>query len=77
MPTLTVRIRGKSVKKVEQLLKALPMDDVEVLQATETYQQSKAYLKASRQGMLNGTNPTVSLQELNENSEKVISLHEN
>lgn len=77
MPSLTVRISGKSVKKVEQLLKGLPLHDVEVLQSSETYQQTKSYLHTARQDMLTGSNPIVSLQEVKENSEKVISLHEN
>jgi hypothetical protein len=76
MATLTIRIRGNSIKKVQKLMKELPQHEVEVLQGSATYEETKAQLQALYQDMHSGKNKVISLEELRTKAEKVISAHD-
>jgi hypothetical protein len=74
MPTVTLRVKGDSLKKLFELLDQIP--EVEVIENDINFQSTKSYLNSAFQGIVSGDNRIVTPKELENKMEEIISRHE-
>jgi hypothetical protein len=77
MQTIRLRVNDKVYEKLVWLLKKFNKTDIEIISEDENFLQDKAYLQRELNEIDNGKAVFYSLEELENELDKVISKHEN
>ena len=77
MQTIRLRVNDKVYEKLIWLLKKFNKTDIEIISEDENYLKDKAYLQRELNEIDNGKAVFYSLEELEDELDKVISKHEN
>jgi|TARA_R100000027_G_scaffold62371_1_gene54427 hypothetical protein len=77
MQTIRLRVNDKVYEKLVWLLKKFNKTDIEIISEDENYLKDKAYLQRELNEIDNGKAVFYSLEELEDELDKVISKHEN
>lgn len=76
MKTIQLRFKEEAYSKIIDALKQIEGADLEVFY-DENYQENKKYLEKALQGIEDGTNGFISLEEFSEEMDEIISGYEN
>lgn len=77
MQTIRLRVNDKVYEKLVWLLKKFNKTDIEIISEDENYLKDKAYLQRELNEIDNGKAVFYSLEDLEDELDKVISKHEN
>ena len=77
MHTIKLRVNNSAYKHLMWFLGRFKSDEIEVVSESETFKKNKEYLHKELQKLENEESEFLSLEELNEDLEKVISENEN
>lgn len=77
MQTIRLRVNDKVYEKLVWLLKKINKTNIEIISEDENYLKDKAYLQRELNEIDNGKAVFYSLEELEDELDKVISKHEN
>ncbi|MGJ3235672.1 MAG: tRNA pseudouridine synthase A [Bacteroidota bacterium] len=77
MQTIRLRVNDKVYEKLVWLLKKFNKTDIEIISEDENFLKDKAYLQRELNEIDNGKAVFYSLEELEDELDKVISKHEN
>ncbi len=77
MQTIRLRVNDKVYEKLIWLLKKFNKTDIEIISEDENFLKDKAYLQRELNEIDNGKAVFYSLEELEDELDKVISKHEN
>ncbi len=77
MHIIRLRVKNKAYKHLMWFLEKFKSDEIEVLSESKFFLKNQKYLQKELQKLENEESDFVSLEELNEDLEKVIAKNEN